>query len=213
MKAGLFIRDTAPAAPTPRILIGGATISNQIRKWKAEHADFVRLLGILKSQIGLFHQEAEANYELMLDIVYYLTQFPDRFHHPREDIAFGKLAEWDPSMQIRVRELLGEHKVIASAGKRLVEQLDAILAGAMLEREAVEVNAATYIAYYRQHMVGEETDLFPRLEGVLGNEDWKAVGDAITPEADPLFGGKVGQRYQRLHRQIMLASEASDTNT
>ena len=137
-------------------------MSNQIRKWKAEHADFVRLLGILKSQIGLFHQEAEANYELMLDIVYYLTQFPDRFHHPREDIAFGRLAERDPSAQIRVRELLGEHKVIASAGKRLVDQLDGILAGAMLERESVEVDAATYIAYYRQHMVGDETDLFPR---------------------------------------------------
>lgn len=188
-------------------------MSNQIRKWKAEHADFVRLLGILNSQIGLFHEEAEANYELMLDIVYYLTQFPDRFHHPREDIAFGKLAERDPSTRIRVRELLGEHKVIASAGKKLVEQLDAILAGAMLERESVTVNAATYVAYYRQHMVGEETDLFPRLEGVLGNEDWKAVDDAITPEADPLFGGKVGQRYQQLHRQILLASEGSDTNT
>lgn len=61
-------------------------------------------------------------------------------------------------------------------------------------------------------MTGEETDLFPRLEGVLGNEDWKAVGEAITSEADPLFGGKVEQLYQRLHRQIMLASEGSDTN-
>ena len=188
-------------------------MSNQIGKWKAEHGDFVRLLGILKSQIGLFHEEAEVNYELMLDIVYYLTQFPDRFHHPREDIAFAKLAERDPSTRIRIRELLGEHKVIASAGKKLVEQLDGILAGAMLQRESVEVNAATYIAYYRQHMVGEETDLFPRLEGILGDEDWKAVGDAITPEADPLFGGQVEERYQQLHRQIMLASEASDTST
>ena len=148
----------------------------------------------------------------MLDIVYYLAQFPDRFHHPREDIAFGKLAERDPSTQIRVRDLLSEHKVIASAGKRLVEQLDGILADAMLERESVTVNAATYIAYYRQHMAGEETDLFPRLEEVLGGEDWKAVDDAITPELDPLFGGEVGQRYQQLHRQIMLAAEANDAN-
>ncbi len=187
-------------------------MSNQIRRWKAEHADFVRLLGILNSQIGLFHEKAEANYELMLDIVYYLTQFPDRFHHPREDIAFGKLAERDPSTRIRVRELAGEHRVIASAGRKLVEQLDAILAGAILERESVTVNAATYVAYYRQHMAGEEADLFPRVEGVLSDEDWKAVGDAITAEADPLFGGKVEQRFQQLHRQIMLAAEANDAN-
>lgn len=187
-------------------------MSNQIIKWKAEHAEFIRLLGILKSQIGLFHEQAEANYELMLDIVYYLTQFPDRFHHPREDIAFAKLVERDASARLRVRELTGEHKVIASSGKRLVEQLNGILAGAILEREAVEVDAATYIVYYRQHMAREEADLFPRLEDIFGSEDWKAVEDAISPEADPLFGSKVGLRYQHLHRQIMLAAERTDTN-
>ena len=187
-------------------------MSNQVSKWKAEHAEFIRLLGMLKSQIGLFHEQSEPNYELMLDIVYYLTHYPDRFHHPREDVAFGKLVERDPSMQNRVRELLGEHQVIASAGKRLVEQLNGILGDAMLERESVEVDAATYIVYYRQHMAREEAELFPRLEDVLGSEDWKVVDGAISPEADPLFGSKVGQRYQHLHRQILLASKASDTN-
>jgi hemerythrin-like domain-containing protein len=191
--------------------MGETTMSNQISKWKAEHADFIRLLGILKSEIGLFHEQAEANYELMLDIVYYLTQYPDRFHHPREDIAFGRLVERDASAQLRVRELLGEHKVIASSGKRLVEQLNGILAGAILEREAVEVGAATYIVYYRQHMAREEADLFPRLADVLGSEDWKAVDEAITPEADPLFGSKIGQRYEQLHRQILLAAGRTDT--
>ena len=187
-------------------------MSNQIEKWKAEHVEFIRLLGMLKSQIGLFHQQAEANYELMLDIVYYLTQYPDRFHHPREDIAFAKLVERDASARPRVHELLGEHKVIAASGKRLVEQLNGILAGAILEREAVEMDAASYIVYYRQHMAREEADLFPRLEDVLGREDWRAVEDAITPQADPLFGREVGQRYQQLHRQILLAAGRTDKN-
>ena len=61
-------------------------------------------------------------------------------------------------------------------------------------------------------MAGEEADLFPRVEGVLGDEDWKAMGDAIAAEADPLFGGKVEQRFQQLHRQIMLAAEENDAN-
>ena len=181
-------------------------MSNQVAKWKAEHAEFVRLLGILKSQIGLFHQQAEVNYELMLDIVYYLTQYPDRFHHPREDIAFRKLAERDPTAEPRVLELLGEHKVIAAAGKTLVERLNAILGDAMVDRESVEVEAATYIVYYRQHMAREEADLFPRVEDVLTDTDWRTVGDAIAAEADPLFGAAVGQRYRQLHQQIMLTS-------
>ncbi len=184
---------------------------NQVRRWKTEHVEFVRLLDILESQIGLFHREATVNYELMLDIVYYLTHYPDRFHHPREDIAFARLAERDPSARLRVGELLGEHRVIATSGKKLVEQLNAILGDAILEREAVEASAATYIVYYRQHMAREEAELFPRVEDVLSDADWKAVGEAITAEADPLFGAKVGQRYQQLHRQIMLASKGKDT--
>ncbi len=185
-------------------------MANQIRRWKAEHAEFTRILDILESQIGLFHREATVNYELMLDIVYYLTQYPDRFHHPREDIAFARLVERDPSAEHRVRELLGEHRVIANSGKKLVEQLDAILGDAILARESVEASAATYIVYYRQHMAREEAELFPRAEDVLRDADWIAVADAITAEADPLFGAKVAQRYQQLHRQITLASSRND---
>ena len=58
---------------------------------------------------------------------------------------------------------------------------------AILEREAVAVNAATYVAYYRRHMARDETDLFPRVEDCLSNADLKAVSDAIPLEADPLF--------------------------
>ena len=83
MKAGKFALVATCETAAPQIMIAEATMSNQVRKWKAEHVDFVRLLGILNSQIRLFHDEAEPNYELMLDIVYYLTRFPDRFHHPK----------------------------------------------------------------------------------------------------------------------------------
>lgn len=187
-------------------------MASQIRIWKAEHVEFARLLDILESQIGLFHRETTVNYELMLDIVYYLTQYPDRFHHPREDIAFARLVERDPSAEHRVRELLIEHRVIANSGKKLVEQLDAILGDAILTRESVEASAATYIVYYRQHMAREEAELFPRAGDVLNDADWKAVGEAINAEADPLFGAKVGLRYQQLRRQITLASKRDDSS-
>ena len=188
-------------------------MANQIRRWKAEHENFVRLLDILELQISLFHREAAVNYELMLDIVYYLTQYPDRFHHPREDIAFARLAERDASAELYVRELHGEHRVIATSGMKLVAQLNAILCDGILARESIEASAATYIVYYRQHMAREEKDLFPRVEDVLSDADWKIVGDAIAAEADPLFGTRIANRYQQLHRQIMRGTSASIAST
>lgn len=178
----------------------------QILKWKAEHVDFLRLLDLLELQISLFHEGATPIYDLMLDIVYYLTHFADKFHHPREDVALGKLGERHPSVRALIQRVLGEHKVIAAAGKQLVEQLESVLNGALLTRESVEAVAATYVTYYRHHMAREEKDLFPMVDKVLRPVDWKSVAAAIRPEEDPLFGKEVKERYRVLHRQIELAS-------
>ena len=126
-------------------------------------------------------------------------------------MALGKLGERDPSVRALIQRVLGEHKVIASAGKQLVEQLDAVLNGALLARESVEAAAATYVSYYRHHMAQEETDLFPIAEKVLRPQDWKSVTDAIPPEQDPLFGSDVKERYRVLHEQIELASGSRRT--
>lgn len=72
----------------------------------------------------------------------------------------------------------------------------------MLTREAVEMAAAIYITYFRQHMVREEVDLFPLIDKVLRPEDWKSVAAAIPLKDDPLFGKNVKTRYRVLHQQI-----------
>jgi len=177
-------------------------MSDPIRKLRGEHANMARLLDLLESQIGLFRAGAQTDYELMLDIVYYLTNFPEQFHHRTEDAAFARLAERDPSVRSEVSRLLGEHQVLASSGKLLLEQLEAVVNGTVTTREAIEVPAATYVSFYRHHLDREEVDLFSRAERVLGPEDWTAVGSVVGRETDPLFGSQVEQRYQALRQQI-----------
>lgn len=186
-------------------------MTNQISAWKTEHDNFRRLLDLLESQIGLFHEAAQPNYELMLDIIYYLRHYPDRVHHPREDAAIARLVDRDSSARDMARRLLGEHEVLAKSGTQLLEQLDCIVSDALVSREALEASAATYITYYRQHMSREEADLFPRAEKLLRRNDWAAVDSAIATSMDPLFGKQVEQRYQALNRRIALeAGCASD---
>ena len=177
-------------------------MSDPIQKLRAEHANMARLLDLLESQIGLFHDGAQTDYELMLDIVYYLTNFPDQFHHRIEDAAFAKLAERDPSVRAEVNRLLGEHQVLAASGKQLLERLEAVVNGTVTTREAIEVPAATYVSFYRHHLNREEVDLFSRAERLFGAEDWRAVGSAVDRATDPLFGSQVEQRYLTLRKQI-----------
>ncbi|HVC11202.1 MAG TPA: hemerythrin domain-containing protein [Burkholderiales bacterium] len=176
----------------------------QINLWRGEHAGFRRLLDLFEAQIGLFHAGARPNYGLMLDIVSYLRHYPDRFHHPKENAAISRLLRRDPRGSVLLRRLTGDHEVIARSGKQLLEQLEAIAAGALMSREAVEASAATYAAYYRQHLAREERELFPRAERLLDEHDWAAVEAAVPAGRDPLFGERVEERYRELHRQIAL---------
>ena len=120
------------------------------------HADHVVLPGfdLFESQLEAFHAGERPNYELMIEIVD-LRQYGDRFHHPREEVAFERLVERDPGTRLPVNRLLQEHRVIARAGDEVLERRE-IVEDVMIERAAVEAAAATYLVHYRHHLTTEE---------------------------------------------------------
>ena len=59
-----------------------AEMANPIATWHAEHAYFNQLLNLLHKQVDVFQTGKRPNYELMLDIMSYLKDYSDQFHHP-----------------------------------------------------------------------------------------------------------------------------------
>jgi hemerythrin-like domain-containing protein len=175
---------------------------NPVAAWHTEHAYFNRLLQLLHEQLDVFHTGERPNYELMFDIVSYLREYSDRFHHPREDVAFARLAKRCPDLELQLSRLGQEHRVIALAGERLLTLLNAILGGAIVQRAEVEVAAATYLVYYGNHIAKEEEDVLTRAAQALLPEDWEAVRAAVPGVQDPLFGDNPDGRYRELRRQI-----------
>ena len=170
--------------------------------WHTEHVYFNRLLELLRGQLDLFHRGEGPNYELMLDVISYLRDYTDAVHHPREDVAFARLAARCPEMELVLARLGQEHRVIAHAGEALRHLLLAVLGGAVVKRAEVEIAAATYLVYYGNHIAKEEEDVLARASKMLTAEDWRAVGDAVPAAVDPLFGRETSERYRELRRQI-----------
>jgi len=175
-----------------------------IKAWQDEHAYFRRLLALLQKQVDVFHGGERPNYELMLDIVTYLREYSDRVHHPREDVAFARLAQKAPELALSLERLKQEHRVMANAGDALKELLAEILDDAVVPRAEVEMAAATYLVYYDSHIAKEEEDVIARAARALGPEDWVAVKSAVPSVKDPLFGEVPEERYRKLRRQIAL---------
>ena len=179
-----------------------------IEQWHAEHVNFAQLLALLERELARFHEDAQPNYELMLDIVEYLRHYPDRVHHAREDVAFERLAARDPGLRVRINRLLQEHRVIARAGDDLLRMLNDVADEAVVLREDVETAVATYLVYYRHHLATEERDILPRAAALLTPEDWAAVGAAVPAGRDPVFGDAAEARYQALRRLIDLEAKS-----
>ncbi len=66
--------------------------------WHAEHVNFAKLLNILDGQLMLFHGGRSPDYELMLNIMFYMTHYSDVLHHPKEDLVFAKIREREKSV-------------------------------------------------------------------------------------------------------------------
>ena len=179
-------------------------MADPITVWHGEHVNFARLLDLLEKEVAIVQTDGQPKYALMREIVYYLRHFPDRFHHPREDVAFARLIAHDPDLELSVNRLMQEHRVIAMAGEELLNYLNDVESNAsLMMRAKVEAAAATYLVYYRHHLAKEEKEILPRAAQLLTQEDWAAVA-AVSAHPDPVFGDDFEARYLELRRQIAI---------
>ena len=183
-------------------------MTNALNAWHAEHAYFRQLLDLLHKQVDVFHTGKRPNYQLMLDIISYLQDYSDEVHHPREDVAYARLAKRCPTIELTLVRFGQEHRVIAHAGKSLLNLLNEILGGAIVLRAELEAAAATYLVYYRNHIAKEEEDFVSLAAQALTAEDWEAVRSAVPAGRDPLFGDRPEERYRELRRQIVREAQS-----
>jgi len=174
----------------------------QLRVLQREHHNFKRLLNLFETQLALFRRGDDPDYALMRDIMRYLTQYPDRFHHPNEDLVFERLQQVEPAAGHFILQLLKEHEQLFARGSELLAALDDIAGDALIARDALEALARGYLDGLRAHMDKEESTLFPLAEQRLTRADWAAIATAIRRYDDPLFGAQVAPGYRAIFEQL-----------
>jgi hemerythrin-like domain-containing protein len=177
-------------------------MNDPISAWHAEHVYFGHLLDLLGRELDAFHRGSRPNYELAHDIITYLRDYADQYHHPREDRVFERLARRCPDLQLVVARLRRQHRAIEDAGEALLRQIDAILEDAMAPRAQLESSLAAYLEHYRRHIADENEMVLGRAAGELTAEDWEAVTAAPAPQA--AVGHKSVEHFRELRRQIAL---------
>jgi hemerythrin-like domain-containing protein len=168
-----------------------------------EHRSLSAVLSALKTlaQMAL-EGELRPDFALLRAMVYYIFAFPERQHHPKEDIhLFARLLLRDPAARVLVNELQSEHL----KGARLVQDLER----ALLEYEQTwprggdkfAALAQDYAQFHWNHMRREENVLLPRARKALTAEDWASIEAAFAGNHDPIAGLRekdLAALYQRI---------------
>ena len=180
-------------------------MSDELRRLQNDHLNFRKLLRLFEIQIVLFHGGADPDYELMRDVVHYMTQYPDRFHHPAEDLVFERLLQLEPAARPLVKAIEKEHEELVASGVKLLQLLDEVVGDAVIARETVESSARKYLEWLLAHMEKEESTLFPMAAQRLTAADWADISAAVKRHEDPLFSARVHQRYRAILEHLSKA--------
>ncbi|MEM7502374.1 MAG: hemerythrin domain-containing protein [Pseudomonadota bacterium] len=179
-------------------------IESVLTQLRSDHKNMVALLKRLETEADRLYADAEPDFEMMHDIMLYMTEFPDAVHHPKENRLYALLKTSRPDLTAGFERISLDHRTIAAMGLSLKDQIASVTSESMVRRNALVSDCLRYVNTQRSHMQWEEIDLFRRCRQLCADGKTLTVADADDP-TDPLFGRTVERRFQRLYSALARA--------
>ena len=167
-----------------------------------EHEQMRTLLELLDAELVNVAEGGAPDYQLMVDVLHYMTTYIDRFHHPREEAAFALSAMRDAEFGEALEMVSRQHGAILSGGGTVRDLLERAQADVPVARDAVVEAGQRYASDLRSHLDFEETSLYPVVGRVLDGDDWQSLDAGFQTPDDPLFGAVVDSRYRYLFEKV-----------
>ena len=192
---------------TMRLLQGGTNVTTQVADILADlhedHRNMAVMLDLLARETERIGEGDEPDYELMDDIMRYMTIYSDAVHHPKEDILYKAMRTENPDLAAGLERIAPEHSEIALLGKTLRNDIEAVASGAVVRRDRIIADATDYVHRLRKHMAWEEEDLFRRADTLVTDESLMLVDIAHLDISDPVFGPERARSFANLMQNIL----------
>lgn len=181
-------------------------MSNEIAPILAElrqdHRNMARLLNLLERQAETIFEGTHSDLELMVDVMRYMTGYPDAVHHPKEDKLYAELRAARPDLAKGMSRVAEDHRMIGDQGILLRDKLEEAASGNLVRRKELVADALRYVGSQRTHMRWEESDLFRRLDTMVKDGHDVIKLSTLLDHRDPLFGATLEARFKTLYKAI-----------
>jgi hemerythrin-like domain-containing protein len=175
---------------------------------RAEHrtlgAAIHALVGIVDTVVA---RSGRPDFNLLRALLGYIDQFPDQFHHPKEDqYLFRLLRLRAPEAEGDLAQLEDEHRVNKELMISLCNSLEVWRKNPDFRDALLHFQSQVkhYADFHWAHMRREENNIFPLAESRLLPEDWAELNTAFAGNHDPLFGLSAKEHYDEMLRRIVL---------
>jgi len=151
---------------------------------------------------GIRDGRFEPDFQLLSAMIEYITQVPDKLHHPKEDDhLFPLVREHIPAAAPMLDKLEAEHRDGAQRTLELQSALIHYQSSGAAAFPGFEALARRYLEASWQHVNHEETELLPLARRELTEQDWSGIDAAFTANGDP-WAGPAGE-FQALFSRIV----------
>lgn len=174
-----------------------AALTDEQRALAVIREEHRSLAAVLHALLGILDDTARApDPALLRAMLFYVEQFPERLHHPKEERQiFSRLRQRTSECDALLAELEGQH---ATGAIRFAE-LRALLEGGDMTSFTSTVRRFAHEQW--AHMSAEETLVLPAASRHLSPADWHAVAEAFEANADPRFG--TGESFEGLASRLL----------
>lgn len=173
-----------------------------------EHKYITVLQDSLEKQVKQLAPGGKPDYHILSDMLDYIANYPDEFHHPLEDVIYERLVKRHHASIGTVEELLAQHTDMARDTQFLLKNVNAICAGKQKPmRNQLRKDLQSYIEFYRAHINLEEGEVFPAAKKYLQEADWQAINKSLHVIEDPVFSETNTSKYKNLSDYVNSKSE------
>lgn len=166
-----------------------------------EHRALAAILNGLSSIVrDIEGGKLEPDYTLLASMIEYISEMPDKLHHPKEDRIFALLRTKTGEVNEHLDRLEADHRATTHAtgllDRALVSYVQGGVAGFPGFRDAVR----TYVADEWVHLNTEERHILPVVRRLFSADEWEAIGAEFVRNGDPWSGPE--NRYADLFKRI-----------
>ncbi len=168
-----------------------------------DHRNISALLTILKNKLATLKTGSRPNFSLMAEVVDYLSDYGDEYHHAKENLIYHYLIDRFPKKTHIVEQQMQEHEELHLLTAQLSNSVNQVLMDMPLSLDEFAEQLHQFIEKQGQHLNQEESKVFPIIEQYFSAEDWQKIEKQLPTREDPLFGDDREKRYNTLYEALI----------